>query len=430
MARAAAVQRIEMALGAGLAYVPGQAIINLPNGELLGQAQGALGRTLIEPLLLGSPKTEAAASTAMRFCAGSWQENPERLWDGWNAEVEWFERLKRTLTPLGAAVGRNAIHRVEVSQVEGLSDPLLERQYHLEAMRVQCLWERGIRGGPEIPIVIMDSGVEDTHEDLFYNVSAAEGSHFIGPDTADRLGHGTFVAGLVGAMAKNGKGGSGVSPLCRIISIKVLEQVYVLGTPTTIGTTQSVLQGYLHALSTIPGPLVIVNAFRTYEPMPEVLEVIRAGKKQFLVLAASGNDAGRQAANPGRYSLEAENVLCVTSLKPDWTLSSFGNIGTGVQLATLGEDLLSTYLNNGYAVGSGTSFSAALVAGLAGLVWPEAVRRGIGASPQFIANCLLRAADLDFNLIRFFNLSYLRDARRVWTEVERPVEPPRSRGAD
>jgi subtilisin family serine protease len=183
----------------------------------------------------------------------------------------------------------------------------------------------------------------------------------------------------------------------------------------------------LHILNNIPGPLVILNAFRTYEPMPEVLEVIQAGQKQFLVLAASGNDGGLQAANPGRYSLAADNVLCVTSVKPDWALSSFGNIGTGVQLATLGEDLLSTYLNNRYAVGSGTSFSAALVAGLAGLVWAEAAKRGIGASPQFIGNCLLRGAELDLQLLRFFNLSYLRDAVRVWTEVERPVEPARTR---
>jgi subtilisin family serine protease len=113
------------------------------------------------------------------------------------------------------------------------ADPLLPNQWHVQNtgqnafsttlpvagndMDVTGAWTMGL-SGKGIKVGVIDSGLEAAHEDLAANVDLTHSYNFItGTNDPTRqaadLGddHGTQVAGIIGAVAFNGKGGRGVA---------------------------------------------------------------------------------------------------------------------------------------------------------------------------------------------------------------------------
>ncbi len=113
------------------------------------------------------------------------------------------------------------------------SDPLLVNQWHIQNtgqnsfsttlpaagndMNVTGAWTAGI-SGKGIKVGVIDSGVEAAHEDLAANVDLTHSFNFATgtndptrPSTDAGDDHGTQVAGIIGAVAFNGKGGRGVA---------------------------------------------------------------------------------------------------------------------------------------------------------------------------------------------------------------------------
>jgi subtilisin family serine protease len=112
-------------------------------------------------------------------------------------------------------------------------DPLLPNQWHIQNtgqnafasnlplsgqdLNVAGAWESGY-SGKGIKVGVVDSGLEAAHEDLAANVDLAHSYNFVtgGNDPTPATGsigfdHGTAVAGIIGAVAFNGKGGRGVA---------------------------------------------------------------------------------------------------------------------------------------------------------------------------------------------------------------------------
>lgn len=112
-------------------------------------------------------------------------------------------------------------------------DPLLQSQWYIKNtgasafsstlpaagndMNVASAWVAGY-SGKGVKVAIIDSGLESGHEDLSANVEVANSYNFItGRNDPSRLAsdpgddHGTQVAGIIGAVAFNGKGGRGVA---------------------------------------------------------------------------------------------------------------------------------------------------------------------------------------------------------------------------
>src|SRR5208282_582592 len=81
-----------------------------------------------------------------------------------------------------------------------------------------------------IVVAVLDSGIRATHEDLASNmwVNPADGGHgfnaFTGTnDPADDNGHGTLIAGVLGAVGNNGKGVTGVAWQVQLMACKCLD---------------------------------------------------------------------------------------------------------------------------------------------------------------------------------------------------------------
>jgi len=110
-------------------------------------------------------------------------------------------------------------------------DPLIPNQWHLQNvgysafastlpvtgndMNVALAWRDGFTG-KGIKIAVVDSGLQIDHEDLAANVDVAKSFNFLNGSndpspTAAGSDHGTAVAGIIGSVAFNGKGGRGVA---------------------------------------------------------------------------------------------------------------------------------------------------------------------------------------------------------------------------
>ncbi len=132
------------------------------------------------------------------------------------------------------------------------TDPLLNLQWHLintgqqvgnpdfqaifgipgEDINVAPVWNQGIFG-TGVVVAVIDSGVQSSHPDLAANIGlqfdAITGDADANPNVADPANaHGTAVAGLIGAIANNGVGGTGVAPGVTLVPIRLID-----GTPIT-----------------------------------------------------------------------------------------------------------------------------------------------------------------------------------------------------
>ncbi|KTF36228.1 S8 family peptidase [Xanthomonas vesicatoria] len=140
--------------------------------------------------------------------------------------------LSALATPPVTAVTSNAINAITVSAESRGSDPLYRYQWHLSNqgqavigdsrpvpgvdLDVDILHGLNIRGRG-VRVGVVDDGLELRHEDLADNI-LPNGSYNFGDRSHDTTpvdpdnGHGTAVAGIIGAVGWNGRGGRGVAP--------------------------------------------------------------------------------------------------------------------------------------------------------------------------------------------------------------------------
>jgi len=162
----------------------------------------------------------------------------------------------------------------------------------------------------------------------------------------NEYGHGTMTAGLIHLVA----------PTARLLPVKVFD---VNG-----GSCLSLLlQGIYYSVD--QGAKVISMSFSMKQGSAELQRAIAyANSKNVLLVAAAGNEGQPIVVYPAGYS----PTVGVGSTNNQDVRSTFSNYGSVVALAAPGEGLITTYPQNRYAAGWGTSFSAPLVAGGAALL--------------------------------------------------------------
>lgn len=276
-------------------------------------------------------------------------------------------------------------------------------QYSHEKTNVQAAWSQNLKG-KGINIAVLDSGVSK-HDDLHI----AGGASFVGytDSYADDSGHGTHVAGIIGAL-DNGVGTTGVASEANIYAVKVLKK-------NGKGSVGDIVAGLDWA---IKKGVDIINISIGVQQDHQALraKVDEAEEKGIIVVAAAGN-TGDEAKYPAIY----ENVVAVGATNANNKIASFSSRGKIIKVVAPGDEIVSTYLDNKYATGKGTSQAAPYVAGMLALykqAYPE-------KSPKEIVNMLYKnALDLGLkgrDIVYGYGLVQFPDSAIV-EEPEKPVE--------
>ena len=238
------------------------------------------------------------------------------------------------------------------------NDPYLPDLWAYNHTHVPEAWAALSSHGTEAQctVAILDTGIDITHEDLA-GVIADGGFDWVNNSTAmtDSDGHGTFIAGIVGAIAGNGKGIAGIA------NVSLL--------PERVGTNISGIYASRSAVAikhaADSGARIILMGYGGPGQSPaEEAAINYAVQKGCILIAPAGNNA----SNEGHYPSDYAEVISVGSTAKTDGLSYFSNYGIFVELVAPGEEMISTSPGNSYQLASGTSTAAALVAGAAALI--------------------------------------------------------------
>jgi len=241
-------------------------------------------------------------------------------------------------------------------------------------------------GATNIIVCVLDSGVRYTHQDLaaqmwrnpgeipgngidddndgyvdnVFGINSVTGSG----DPNDDVGHGTHVAGTIGAAPNNSFGHVGVSWNSRLMAIKCGD--------LTGPFTSAIIQGIDFSISR--GVKVINASFGGYSFNPAEFDAfLRARNAGILVVAAAGNDSNNNDLLPSfPASFPLDNIITVAALDRRDNLAVFSNFGrTNVHIGAPGVEIFSTYniSDTSYVELQGTSMAAPHVAGVAALVF-------------------------------------------------------------
>ncbi|GEM_PF-1346232 len=237
--------------------------------------------------------------------------------------------------------------------------------------------------GTGTSIAVLDTGIDLTHPDLISHIMANTTCVSNTKNGNDDNGHGTHVAGIIGAL-DNSFGVVGVAPEANLISIKVLNA-------QGIGTWSSVLCGIEWITNNAQKyNIKIANmgfggagtsdnncGMTNNDPLHQAL--CQSTQNGITYVVAAGNEGvDSDTIVPAAYTDTLITVSALndsdgipngkgeeTTIGEDDTFATFSNFGTNITLGAPGVLILSTGKNGTYYLTSGTSVAAAYTSGAA-----------------------------------------------------------------
>lgn len=251
-----------------------------------------------------------------------------------------------------------------VPHAEG-EDPLRPQQWPLDRINVPAAWNLTM-GSRDVVVAVLDSGVEIRHPDLVGTATTganlwtnpgetgegretnridddangyiddSRGWNWNGDnhpdyrtDPTDFGGHGTNVAGVIGAVGSSGVGITGINQRVRIMPL----HVWGMG---SAGVAEAVVYAARHGVRVANGSFGI--------PFSQAVEDALAANPELLLSVSAGNQSWDVEQNSShRYPCVSKlaNVICVAATAHDDSLAGFSNWGaTSVDLAAPGVDVL------------------------------------------------------------------------------------------
>ncbi|KAI5134119.1 cerevisin [Nematocida ausubeli] len=217
--------------------------------------------------------------------------------------------------------------------------------------------------GSGVYVYVLDTGIEDTHDELKGRVE--RGINIVGGnlDARDDHGHGTHCAGIIGGKTV------GVASNVKLVPVKIL-------TEEGKGSTEFAVLGLIYAmkshhqkLKTQKHPRAIINMSLGGVKSDVLKEIAKRAVETGLTIVAAG---GNNASNACEYSPASINkVITVGAIDQHDEIAEFSNTGSCVDVYAPGVAIPSSFINNTIRELSGTSMAAPHVAGLAALYLGE-----------------------------------------------------------
>jgi len=225
--------------------------------------------------------------------------------------------------------------------------------YGITMVRAPILWP--IAKGDGINVAIVDTGIDYTHPELKDHYQGGFNAVTGTNDPRDDDGHGTHVAGTIGA-ADNGIGVVGVAPNVKLWSAKVLSPD---GSGKATGSNATIASGLNWVLSKkteLGGNWIVnmslgqctdVSVSDQCSPNPSFTMQTACQKLAdagVLVFAASGNDSTDKHIASVSYPAAFSSVIAVGALDSTQKIAVFSNQGPEIAVATPGVGVFSTYI--------------------------------------------------------------------------------------
>jgi subtilisin family serine protease len=298
-----------------------------------------------------------------------------------------------------------AVALAERTQAHELADVAWaphERIHAPEAHRLEA-------GDERVTVGLVDTGVSLGHPEFQRKLLAGYDAVDLGVDEAaglrlvgdsrgddftpsDEVGHGSHVAGVIGATGWELP--PGVAGLSLMLPVRVLAAAMTAGAkrPSGIGAEANINCGMKVCVDL--GADVLNLSFGTSEhdidaeaPKPQAPVVAYAKRYGCVLVAASGNSGAVERFYPAALP----DVIAVGSVDAAGKRSSFSSYGDHVALCAPGENIVSCGIE-GLREGSGTSYAAPFVTGAAALAIAHARRRGLALTAQDVRDLLVSTA--------------------------------------
>jgi subtilisin family serine protease len=282
-----------------------------------------------------------------------------------------------------------------------------------------------VRAGPALAAVggasqkrvsVIDTGLDVNHPDLRSNIFATLNTFTGGSNVTDRVGHGTFVTGLIAMRDGNGIGGKGVAGNTPVAGVLASTSEGLFPVEAVVAGLEASIRSRVSVINlSLGGDTFTESEARAFELafFEDVLPVAAAGNS-----GAQGNPVIFPAALLGGRNGDPGIGLAVGATKPDDTWAEFSSHGFWVSVAAPGQGqsglcphgVFSTIPGNQtldwdsqgscnqvfrderdgsrYAYGPGTSFAAPIAAGVSSVAWQAEPR----LQSQQVAEVIMRSA--------------------------------------
>ncbi|MBW3658821.1 MAG: S8 family serine peptidase, partial [Actinobacteria bacterium] len=257
-------------------------------------------------------------------------------------------------------------------------DPHFGDQHGLRVIEAPTAWEA--RSASGLRIAVLDDGIDATRADLTGRVVAGYDvirRQVIPANTdSDLGGHGTSVAGIVGARGNDGLGMAGTDWGAALVPIRVFDE---LGCASSADVAAGIRAATDLGASVLNLSLGGPTGSRVLDDA-----VAYATAADVLIVAAAGN-AGPDT--PPMHPAAHPDVIAVGATTFSDTIAPYSNQGDHIELTapggSSGEGILTLVERDAYSERIGTSFSAPFVAGAAALYraqHPTATRSQVRAA--------------------------------------------------
>ncbi len=281
-----------------------------------------------------------------------------------------------------------------VTSTGEITDDNLSLTWGLRQIHAEEAWKNH-RGSKDIIVAVIDTGCDIHHPDLAENLwrnpgesgldengmpKAANGiddddngfvDDFHGwnfssntSDLEDEHGHGTHIAGIIGAHRLNGFGPTGIAPHVSLMILKYFD--HDASGKDNLNHTVAAIR---YAVN-MGADIINYSGGGSMKSAAEEEALNWAASQGVLVVAAAGNEGLNSdfyPFYPADYKLP--NILSVAATDRTEGLMNMSNFGVqSVHLAAPGKNIFSTLPNGQYGYMSGTSQATAFVSGVAALL--------------------------------------------------------------
>ena len=375
-------------------YIPGDVIVVLKPSD---------PEVIVTASDLEDFGTEAFRVASFAAESGAWVKNTyASISEAGNEVFALIHSDKKTTDELLEELMKNpevvaASPNYRVYAAEVPNDPDLSDCWGMKFINAYSAWDT-TQGSDEIYVAVIDSGIDENNPDLRQNIALDLGKNTRYGDSysaTDDYGHGTHVAGIIGAVGNNAKGIAGVNWNVKLISVKALDSTgggyienvidavdYVtklINQGVKIKVVNMSLETYIKEKPThdnlVKSPLW--RAFKNLDVLNKAVIVVAAGNYNQTVGQPSTKAHGYMVPGAGYYVYPPSfqglyGMISVSATDKDGKLASFSNDGADISAPGVG--ILSTWIQNSNSdtptikEKSGTSMAAPHISGAAALL--------------------------------------------------------------